>query len=79
MVKLLVEKGATINTHERNGTTPLINAISFNRMKIIQFLQSVGADLQFRTKTFKENAIEFALYNRYNKDIPILKTLSYNQ
>ena len=76
MVQLLVENGATIETHERNGSTPLENAIALKRMKIIKFLQNVGADLQFRTKTFKENAIELTLYG---KEISILKTLSYNQ
>ena len=76
MVELLVENGATIETHERNGSTPLENAITLKHMKIIKFLQKVGADLQFRTKTFKENAIELTLYG---KEISTLKTLTYNQ
>ena len=76
MVKLLVENGATINIHGANGGTPFHVAILMKHVEIIKYFIDMGADLQFRTKNFKLTSIELALKS---EEIPVLKTLCYNQ
>ena len=38
IARLLLNRGAQVNTQNQNGHTPLMNAASYNQRKMIQFL-----------------------------------------
>lgn len=42
-VKLLIEKGADVNAKDKNGNTPLKNALSHGKTEIAEFLREAGA------------------------------------
>ena len=74
IVKVLVENGASINTHDGCGGTPFHYAVSEKHIEIVTYFMESGADLKLKTKHFKNNSIELAL--RCNS-INTLKKLVY--
>ena len=50
VAKLLISRGAQINTASFNGETPLISAAGMNRKDLVQYLLSVGADPEIQDR-----------------------------
>ncbi|PIO01245.1 hypothetical protein COT60_01450, partial [Candidatus Pacearchaeota archaeon CG09_land_8_20_14_0_10_30_9] len=48
MVKLLVDKGAEINTKDTEGVTPLMDAVGLGSYETVNYLISKGADINVK-------------------------------
>ena len=44
MIKLLISKGADVNSQSKGGDTPLMKAISFDNVDAVKLLLENGAD-----------------------------------
>lgn len=53
VAKLLINKGAEINTADKKGTTPLILAVQKNSLPVAKLLLEKGADVHLRDKSKK--------------------------
>ena len=48
LVRLLIERGATVDTKTREGLTPLHKAIMYNQTPVVQLLLDKGANVETR-------------------------------
>jgi ankyrin repeat protein len=49
-VKVLLEAGANVNAVDRDGSTPLLNAIRSEKVESARLLLDAGADVTARTR-----------------------------
>ena len=61
MVKLLIEKGADVNTVNKNGATPLVNAAEIGSLDVIDLLLDNNADFD----TANNGTLQILQYSAY--------------
>jgi len=49
MVKVLVDKGASIETPDRSGSAPIINAAKYGQIEVVKILLAQGADFNVKS------------------------------
>lgn len=62
VVKALLESGASIEDHNENGHTPLMEAGSAGHVAVAQVLLENGAGINTHSNEFKESALTLACY-----------------
>jgi ankyrin repeat protein len=72
MVRLLIKRGANLNQQDADGRTPLIHALRYSDMDVIETLIKAGADLDIRDKE-GNTALMTAELNQSSKVVNILK------
>lgn len=74
MLKLIIAAGADVNIFSKNGElNPLMMAINNNAFAHAVILLNAGADLWVRSEVLGLNAIEFALSEKKNNFIEIMR------
>lgn len=72
VVKLLLEKGASVNKTDRGGMTALMHAAEAGQFNAVKILLASGADLNKQTVCYRFTALMLASMNGHNE---IVKTL----
>ncbi|KAF3825121.1 hypothetical protein GH733_005755, partial [Mirounga leonina] len=62
VVKVLLESGASIEDHNENGHTPLMEAGSAGHVEVARLLLENGAGINTHSNEFKESALTLACY-----------------
>lgn len=62
VVKVLLESGASIEEHNENGHTPLMEAGSAGHVEVARVLLENGAGINTHSNEFKESALTLACY-----------------
>lgn len=62
VVKVLLESGASIEDHNENGHTPLMEAGSAGHVEVARVLLENGAGINTHSNEFKESALTLACY-----------------
>lgn len=61
-MKVLLESGASIEDHNENGHTPLMEAGSAGHVEVARVLLENGAGINTHSNEFKESALTLACY-----------------
>jgi ankyrin repeat protein len=72
MVRLLIKRGANLNQQDADGRTPLMHALGYSDMDVIETLIKAGADLDIRDKE-GNTALMKAELNQSSRVVNILK------
>jgi ankyrin repeat domain-containing protein 17 len=62
VVKVLLDHGAEIESHNENGHTPLMEAASGGHVNVAKLLLERGACINSHSNEFKESALTLACY-----------------
>ena len=62
VVKELISNGASVEVHNENGHTPLMEAASAGHVEIAKQLLEAGAGINTHSNEFKESALTLACY-----------------
>jgi hypothetical protein len=71
ILKYLVEKGASVEQYDNNGTTPLIEAAEWGNLPAVKYLLSIGADINATTGS----GVPAIAYAVLNEDIPMIRLM----
>lgn len=72
VVKLLLEKGASINKTDRDGMTALMHAVEAGQLNVVKTLLENGADFNKQTVCCRFTALMLASVNGHNDIVKIL-------
>nr|CAA6823206.1 MAG: Unknown protein [uncultured Thiotrichaceae bacterium] len=64
-LKVVLDSGVDVNAQDDSGYTPLLRAISVNRLENVKFLVANGADIAIK-ENLGSDALNRAVYSRYN-------------
>ena len=62
VVKILIDAGAELESHNENGHTPLMEASSGGHVNVAALLLERGAGINTSSTEFKESALTLACY-----------------
>lgn len=71
IMKLLVEKGASVEQYDNTGTTPLIEAAEWGNLPAVKYLLSIGVDINATTGS----GVPAIAYAVLNEDIPMIELM----
>jgi ankyrin repeat protein len=72
-VKLLLEKGAELETKDKNyGQTPLLWAVGNGHKAVVKLLLEKGAELETKEENFGQTPLSYAAGNGYEAVVKLL-------
>lgn len=73
-VRILIDAGADKNIQNKNGATPLMNAVLYEHIDIVRFLIEAGANLNIKNTNDQQTALEMAVDYGYTDIVDLLKS-----